>query len=414
MTMFDTPEPENHNEESPQCQLRIWQQNLNKSPIAQQDLLQSMADDYDFAMLQELYINFLGHTRANSKWIPIYPTNHLQNPNATHSIILVSTHISTNMWTPITFKLPDLTGIQLHGEFGTLRILNVYNDCDHNDTLTAVACHFCDLANREYPVAPLHHIILGDFNCHTALWDEKRNAHLFTHERLTLAQPLLNLVSSYNWKMALPKDIPTLKSFVMKNLTQVDNVFCSEGLLGSFISCNTSPECRPPKTDHMPIISVIDIIPLTNDFRPCPDYHNTDWPAFLETLEAKLTAIPRPEELQTEDHFYQVLEHLDGAIQGAIAQHVPMSKPCPYSKHWWSKELAQAKQGKEKLGCTLHNLCLNAEHPVHEKFRIARNEYLRQIKDAKANYWAAWLEELDESSVWTASQLVTGPSSDGG
>jgi len=205
-----------------------------------------MADDYDFAMLQELYINFLGHTRANSKWIPVYPTDHLQNPNATCSIILVSTHISTNMWMPITFKSPDLTGIQLHREFRTLCILNIYNDCNHNDMLTAVACHFHDPENRGYLTAPLHHIILGDFNCHTALWDEECNAHLFTHERLTLAQPLLNLISSYNWKMALPKDIPMLKSFVMKNLTQVNNVFCLEGLLDSFISCN-KPQTPPSK-----------------------------------------------------------------------------------------------------------------------------------------------------------------------
>ena len=54
--------------------VRIWQQNLNKLDIAQQDLINSTnVNAYDILILQEPYIHFLGNTRANQKWYPILP-----------------------------------------------------------------------------------------------------------------------------------------------------------------------------------------------------------------------------------------------------------------------------------------------------------------------------------------------------
>lgn len=37
-------------------------------------------------------------------------------------------------------------------------------------------------------------IWLGDFNRHHPIWDEERNAHLFTRGALDAAQPLLDLI----------------------------------------------------------------------------------------------------------------------------------------------------------------------------------------------------------------------------
>jgi hypothetical protein len=75
--MPDTPD-----NEQPHGQLRIWQQNPNKSLEAQTDLLHSLdLNTYDIAMLQEPYVDWLRHTRANTHWTPIYPLNHLVDNN---------------------------------------------------------------------------------------------------------------------------------------------------------------------------------------------------------------------------------------------------------------------------------------------------------------------------------------------
>ena len=119
--------------------MKIWQQNLNRSLEGQLDLLQSMkAKEYSITALQEPHIDFLGRTRANPHWTVIYPKQHLEKPNDTRSIILINRNINLNNWTEIPFTTPDVTGVQLHGEFGTICVINIYNDCQHNESLGAV------------------------------------------------------------------------------------------------------------------------------------------------------------------------------------------------------------------------------------------------------------------------------------
>lgn len=54
--------------------VRIWQQNLNKSPVAQLHFLNSLDPTlYDIAAIQEPYLDFQGLTRASSRWRVHYP-----------------------------------------------------------------------------------------------------------------------------------------------------------------------------------------------------------------------------------------------------------------------------------------------------------------------------------------------------
>ncbi|KAF8237143.1 hypothetical protein L208DRAFT_1518974 [Tricholoma matsutake] len=82
---------------------------------------------------------------------------------------------------------------------------------------------------------------MGDFNQHHPLWDKARNTHLFTRENLDLTQPLLNMLGRHNMKMVLPPYIPTLCSHSTSNHTQVNNLFCTEGLMDA---CNTEDATR--------------------------------------------------------------------------------------------------------------------------------------------------------------------------
>src|SRR3984957_16807901 len=119
--------------------LKIWQQNLNRSLEGQVDLLQSLKDDkYNIVALQEPHIDFLGRTRANQHWTVVYPKRHLADPNKTRSIILMNRRISTNIWDEITTESTDVTGIHVKGEFGTICVVNIYNDCENNRSIEVV------------------------------------------------------------------------------------------------------------------------------------------------------------------------------------------------------------------------------------------------------------------------------------
>ena len=74
--------------------VNIWQQNLNKLDIAQQDLINSIdPNKYDIISLQEPYIDFLGNTRTNPRWYPLLPTAHHDKPKKTQAVTLINKHL---------------------------------------------------------------------------------------------------------------------------------------------------------------------------------------------------------------------------------------------------------------------------------------------------------------------------------
>jgi Endonuclease-reverse transcriptase len=159
----------------------------------------------------------------------------------------------------------------------------------------------------------------GDFNRHHPIWDEPRNAHLFTRENLDLTQPLLNMLARHGMKMALPPFIPTLQGHNTGNHTRVDNVFCTEDLMNTIIKCNTDDATCPVKTDHYPIITRLDIHAMRTAWEPRPNFRLTDWGELIKTLRTNLTNIPTPIEIENIKDFNVALDRLSQAIQEAIA-----------------------------------------------------------------------------------------------
>ena len=244
----------------PKQRLRIWQQNTNRSLEAQLDLLHSLTPSrYSIAAIQEPHIDFLGNSRATPHWYTVYPPNHCDNPKATRSLLLISKNLTTtNTWTQIPINSPDITAIRLDSNLRPIYIYNIYNDGMHPRNLKSLEVYLHTLTNTHPETRNAKMIWVGDFNRHHPLWDEDRNLHLFTSSNLDAAQPLLNLLAANNMRMAHPKGIPTLEAMNTKNYTRPDNIFCLSELLGAFISCNTEHEMRPLRTDHLPIISVLD------------------------------------------------------------------------------------------------------------------------------------------------------------
>ncbi|KAJ7117899.1 hypothetical protein C8R43DRAFT_901832, partial [Mycena crocata] len=116
--------------------LRIWQQNLNKNLVSQIHCLAAAKPEiYDLVLIQEPHIDFRGVSRSNLRFASIYPSHHSRRPSSSRSLILVNTRLPSASWSAIPIDSPDVTAVELTGEYGTLRIINIYNDCNHNDAL---------------------------------------------------------------------------------------------------------------------------------------------------------------------------------------------------------------------------------------------------------------------------------------
>lgn len=402
-TTQSTPQPVTKN-------LTIWQQNVNKSRNAQEDLLESLkSKNFHICAIQEPHIDFFNNTKANSKWRVVYPNTHYTNPKKTRSIILVNASILTNTWSDLATNSGDVTAIKLQTDTGTVNIFNIYNDINNDDALQSLsqaAQKFHSEENNE------HMIWLGDFNRHHPFWDEDRNHHLFTPANIERAQMVLDLTMTHDMEMALPKDIPTLRALNTRNLTRPDNVFISHPLIDALTYCNTEPEKQPVNTDHFPIIVKIDTSVTIHEEQQRFNFKGTDWDEFRKMLKAKLDKIPKTKTIHSVDDFDQMLISLDRAVHETIEKVVPKAKFSPHTKRWWSDELKKLKKTVTKKGRKAYNQRFNPGHPAHGEYKRLRNEYTTAIREAKLNHWTEWLESLNGTTVWTAAKYANSDPTD--
>ena len=395
--------------------LKIWQQNTNKSMYAQQDLLETLQEqDADIVCIQEPYLDHWGNTRANAHWRTVYPPSHRKDHTKTRSLIMIRTRISTDQWTIIPIDSQDVTAIRLTSAAGALEIVNIYNDCTHSETIRAVdACMQARWrATLNKKVASLW---VGDFNRHHPMWDEPRNQHLFTTANLESAEELIEITANHGLVMALEKYTPTLRAMNSGNYTRTDNVFITDDFRDRILQCKTFPELRPPKTDHIPILTSLDIDRHLETNTPKFNFRKVDWKDFKDTLRAHLpdTRESAPPEIHNPHEFHAALQRVAEAIEKAIERNVPKSRPSPYSKRWWTADLTEMKKANKTLARRAYRHRGDPEHTAHEEHEQVRRRYADAIEKAKKSHWEEWLESLQGEEIWVANKYVDKTSSDG-
>jgi exonuclease III len=332
----------------PTVNLKIWQQNLNTSLTAQEALLNNPEiANWDILVLQEPHINFLRNTRANHKWHVLYPTQHYTHPlQRSRAVILISSSLDTNTWKQLSFPSSDVVIIQLTGPYGKCSILNIYNDCEKQDTLTKLNDHLNRHISELQPTTDDHMLWMGDFNRHHPLCQEEiRNRHLYNYNAV---QPLIDLIADYGMLQLLPIGLPTLQSSSTGNWTRPDNIFGTEQLLNVVTSCTTAPELRGPKTDHVPIQLILALeAPHASD-TPKRNWREVDWEKFNTKLQALLTPFP-PQPLASEAEFQESADRITRAILDTAEQHVPHTKPSPHARRWWTKRLTNLRHQVNQL-----------------------------------------------------------------
>lgn len=91
---------------------------------------------------------------------------------------------------------------------------------------------------------------------------------------------MLALVADHDMVMVLPKDIPTLQARNTKNWMRPDNIFCSSSMEDLYVHCEVVPKDRGPCTDHVPIVSVIDLPLVKKAVEPIQNFRMADWEEF--------------------------------------------------------------------------------------------------------------------------------------
>ena len=327
--------------------LSIWQQNVNKSPTCQHNLISntSLVDaNIGIVTLQEPAINHLGLTTATKEWTVIYPSTHTNAPNKTRSVTLIRSSISTDSWNQMEFPSSDVMVTQMYGDWGKLTVFNIYNDGNSNDTISKLTdFHHRNRATIERTDKGSAHVLwMGDFNRHHPYWDDPNDTRLFTNEAIGASESLIEAVAEAGLKLALPSGIPTHKHNVTKKWTRLDQVFISDHSENILITCDTQPDNRGINTDHLPVLTELNLDAPTVTKVAAPNFRNVDWEEFGKTLNGHLEKLQPPERIQNQRQLDKSCMDLTTAIQATIKVCVPKPEIAPKTKRWWTKDLTNA------------------------------------------------------------------------
>ncbi|KAG2054977.1 hypothetical protein BDR06DRAFT_1047494, partial [Suillus hirtellus] len=209
----------------------------------------------------------------------------------------------------------------------------------------------------------------------------------------------------------LPCSIPTLQSNSTGNWTWLDNVLGTEGTLDAIIACDTEPAKRGPKTDHLPIILTLELAVTRKDDVPRPNWREVDWEKFKKVLSATLTPTP-PLPPASEEEFQQMAKSVMWAITSTTEACVPLAKPCPHSKCWWTSTLSDLHKQVAKLSRKSHQMRGLPDHPCHREHKALKNHYADEIAATKKQHWLDWLEDIEGNDLWTANCYISSTLSD--
>ena len=106
------------------------------------------------------------------------------------------------------------------------------------------------------------------------------------------------------------------------------------------------------------------------------------------------------------------LTEITDSIHNTIEMHVPVSKPLPYSKRWWTPELDEQISRVKFLSRTAYAKQQQRTHPIHTELKTARNALTSNIQKAKEDHWEEYLENIDCGNVWDVHKYLTSEPSD--
>ena len=401
--------------------ITIWQQNINKSCTCQHDLISSrklLEKGIDIVALQEPAVNAFNKTIASREWKVVYPSTHAKDPGKTRTLILIRDDLLTDRWEQLEFMSGDVTEIKLQGEWGKLTLFNIYNDCKHNDTISALtkyhSKHAEEIMGTVETQGTPHLLWLGNFNRHHPYWDVPENNALFTREATDQAELLIQSLAEVGLEMALEVGIPTHEHYVTKRWSRLDHVFSMEHTIEAITRCEVISDEQGANSDHFPIITELDLEMAIVKRMETRNFKVVNWKEFQEKLEKRTSKRGVPNFIRTQDELNRICGELTSALQEMIAEVVPKTQIGPHAKRWWTKELTELRQVMLQSRRKASKLHHEPENPHWERFKEARRKLGSEIVKAKRNHWRDWLEKSTDLDLWTVHRYVTAPAGDRG
>jgi hypothetical protein len=198
-----------------------------------------------------------------------------------------------------------------------------------------------------------------------------------------VAEKLIRAVADTGLELALPNGTPTHKHSVTKHWSRLNQVFLSDHSGNLLTICNTQPDTRGINTDHLPILTELNLEVATVEQKSTYNFRDVNWKEFRVELKQQLDQLTTPESIQNQRQVDKSCTALMEALQEAICTQVPIIETTPKSKCWWTKELMQLRACANKLGRASYKLRNSLEHRIHREHKEAKGKYQKSLQGTK-------------------------------
>lgn len=350
-------------------------------------------------------------------WSPISPTVTREGNRPYRAMLWVRTAVQA---TTISTKSPDLAAAVLHLPERTILALSIYIpvrsgrseiDAENlNNSLQWVE----DTINftKQTHGHDIDILLAGDFNRHDAAWGGNQVA---LTPRQGEAEALLQFAHLHHLTNLLPRGTITWsqegRGGTVSQST-IDLIWVTEGLASDYTKCAILEDAHA--TDHEVIETsfLIHAPPTVHTAKRL--YKNADWAEIRRRIrEARRTE----SDLSGEQDLNALLDKILRLTEGALQPLVPVSRPSPYSRPWWTPELTQLreihKEARKELRRSIRQQGYNPTTHQHATTVIAtyrernaqtKTAYFNAMRTAKGAHWTNFLD--DTHNIWKAAKYI--------
>ena len=123
--------------------------------------------------------------------------------------------------------------------------------------------------------------------------------------------------------------------------------------------------------------------------------HDANFETINKKLQALLANRGPAQRIRTKEELETAVNTLVETIQEVLDQEVPITKPSPFTKCWWTKELTELKHEQTRLSKLSYRYRGIRDHTVHAEFKSATNKLSNRINETKKEHWTEWLQSAN-------------------
>ena len=229
-------------------------------------------------------------------------------------------------------------------------------------------------------------IVLGDFNCHSSLWDD----NCYLDRGKNIAQGLERLADS---QLVLLNDGSStrLPDRANDSPTAIDLSFTSPDLAAD---ADWSVGEDPLSSDHLPITIKMALGPLEEGAPHNPRflYHKANWDDFRLALRAKVIETPR--ELTVSKLNQAITANMLTAAEATIPRSKPQ-RPNTRNNPWWNAA-CEAAVAEKRAACKRYRRCASAQ--THADMTAKKAASNKTVAQAKKEHWEQYVSGVSKDT----------------